>query len=64
VPGLLAGLLPRWFAWAGLVIAALAMIATLTVAFPGLAILLPIVRFPSLAWIVMAAFLLPHRRGR
>jgi hypothetical protein len=62
VPGLLAGLLPRSLAWAGLAIAALAMIATLTVAFPGLSILLPIVRFPSLAWIVLAAFLLPHRR--
>lgn len=59
VPGLITRLLPRWHAWAGLVIAALAMIATLTVALPDLSILLPIVRFPSLAWIVLAAFLLP-----
>ncbi|WP_327287946.1 hypothetical protein [Streptomyces sp. NBC_01198] len=64
VPGLLARLLPRWHAWAGLVIAALAMIATLTVAFPGLSLLLPIVRFPLLTWIVLAAFLLPaHPRS-
>lgn len=62
VPGLLARLLPRWLAWAGLVIAAFAMIATLTVAIPQLSILLPIVRFPTLAWIVIAAFLLPRQR--
>lgn len=62
VTGLLARLLPRWLAWAGLVIAALAMIATLTIAIPALSILLPIVRFPTLAWIVIAAFLLPRQR--
>ncbi|MEU4335453.1 DUF4386 domain-containing protein [Micromonospora lupini] len=62
VPGLITRLLPRWLAWAGLIIAGLAMIATLTVAFPDLSILLPIVRFPSLAWLVFAAILLPTRR--
>ncbi|MCU1577102.1 MAG: hypothetical protein JWP70_1806 [Leifsonia sp.] len=61
VPALLARLLPRWLAWAGLVIAALAMLATLSVAIPELSILLPIVRFPSLAWIVLTAFQLPVR---
>lgn len=61
VPGLIARLLPRWHAWAGLVIAGLAMVATLTVAVPELSILLPIVRFPSLIWLVLAAFLLPRR---
>lgn len=64
VPGLLARLLPPWHAWAGLVIAGLAMIATLTVAVPELSFLLPIVRFPSLAWLVLAAFLLPRHRAR
>ena len=63
VPGLLARLLPGWIAWTGLVIAALAMVATLAVAIPELSILLPIVRFPALAWIVIAAFLLPRRRS-
>jgi hypothetical protein len=62
VPGLLARLLPRWLAWSGLVLAALAFIATLTIAVPGLAVLLPIVRFPSLAWIIFAAYRLPLRR--
>jgi hypothetical protein len=62
VPGLIARLLPAWFAWTGLVIAALAVIATLTVALPALSILLPVVRFPALAWIVTTAFLLPRHR--
>lgn len=63
VPGLLARLLPRWLVWTGLVIAALAMIATLTVAIPALSVLLPIVRFPALAWIVITAFMLPRQRS-
>lgn len=58
VPGLLAGLLPRWFAWTGLAIAAVALAATLTVALPDLAVLLPIARFPSMIWLVASAFLL------
>ena len=63
VPGLITRLLPRWLAWAGLIIAGLALLATLTVALPELSILLPIVRFPSLAWIVLTAFLLPTLPG-
>lgn len=59
VPGLIARLLPRRHAQAGLVIAGLAMFATLTVALPELSILLPIVRFSSLAWLVVAAFVIP-----
>ncbi|MDN3353630.1 hypothetical protein [Actinomadura sp. DC4] len=59
VPGLLARLLPRWLAWAGLVIAAIAMVATLAVAIPGLAVLLPLARFPSFVWIIVAAYVLP-----
>jgi hypothetical protein len=61
VPGLIARLLPRWLAWTGLTIAALAMVSTLSVAIPQLSFLLPIVRFPSLAWIVLTAFQLPLR---
>ncbi|MGO2519148.1 MAG: hypothetical protein ACTH8F_03410, partial [Microbacterium sp.] len=47
VPGLLAGLLPRWLAWAGLVIAGVSVLATLAIAIPALSVLLPIARFPS-----------------
>ncbi|MCU1469620.1 MAG: hypothetical protein JWQ39_769 [Glaciihabitans sp.] len=63
VPSLIVRLLPRWLAWAGLIIAGLALVATLTVALPGLSILLPIVRFPAFAWLIAAAFLLPASRA-
>src|SRR5690606_34024500 len=58
VPALILGFLPRWLAWAGLVLAGLAMIATLAIAIPELSVLLAVVRFPALAWIVTVAFLL------
>ncbi len=64
VPGLLVRLLPRWLALAGLVIAAVCMVATLAVALPGLALLLPIARFPALAWLIAVGFLLPRERVR
>ncbi|MBZ2198244.1 hypothetical protein [Occultella gossypii] len=63
VPGLLAGLLPRWLAWAGLVIAGVAVLATLSFAVPALAFLLPIARFPTLAWLIIVAFRLPKHRA-
>lgn len=62
VPGLLAGLLPRWLAWAGLVIAGVSVLATLAIAIPALSVLLPIARFPSFAWLIVTAFLLPVTR--
>jgi hypothetical protein len=64
VPGLLLGLLPRPLAVAGLVIAALCELSTLALIWPTLAVLVPIGRFPALAWLVAAGFLLPRRRRR
>ncbi|TCO59741.1 DUF4386 domain-containing protein [Actinocrispum wychmicini] len=62
VPGMLARLLPRWLTVAGLVIAALAELATLTLLVSDAAFLLPIARFTGLAWLVIAGFLLPRTR--
>ncbi len=62
VPGLLLGLLPRPLAMAGLVIAALAELTTLSLIWPVLILALPIARFPALAWLIAASALLPHRR--
>jgi hypothetical protein len=64
VPGLLAGLVPRRLAWAGLVIAALAELATLSLLIDAAAYLLPVARFAGLAWLIAAGFLLPRRRAR
>ncbi|MBW5484196.1 hypothetical protein [Streptomyces bambusae] len=64
VPGLLAGLLPRALAVAGLAVAAVAELATLVLLVDGAALLLPVARFTGLAWLIAAGFLLPRRRVR
>jgi hypothetical protein len=57
-------LLPRPVAWAGLFIAVIAELSTLSLVFPALAILLPLARFPALIWLVVAGALLPTRRKK
>ncbi|MFE2145183.1 hypothetical protein ACFXA3_26180 [Streptomyces sp. NPDC059456] len=64
VPGLLAGLLPRAFAVAGLTVAAIAELSTLVLLVDGAAPLLPVARFAGLLWLIAAGFLLPRRRVR
>ncbi len=64
VPGLLLGLLPRAWAWAGLVIAVLGMLALFSLLTPVLYPLLPIGRFGGLIWLVAASVLLPRTRAR
>lgn len=62
VPSLIVGLVPRWLAWAGLVLAAVCEVATLTLLWDGLTPLLPIGRFLGLAWLAAVGFLLPRDR--
>ncbi|MET9958468.1 hypothetical protein ABZ128_05160 [Streptomyces sp. NPDC006326] len=64
VPGLLAGLLPRALAVAGLAVAAVAELSTLVLLADGAALLLPVARFAGLLWLIAAGFLLPRRRVR
>jgi hypothetical protein len=61
--GGLTGLLPRWVAVWGLVVALLAELATLSLIAPQASILLPLGRFPGLLWIVTAGFALPKSRS-
>ncbi|MFC4395564.1 hypothetical protein [Arthrobacter sedimenti] len=63
VPSLILGFLPRWLAWAGLVIAALSELSFLSMVFEPLEFLLPIGRFGGLVWLIAAGFLLPSRRA-
>lgn len=62
VPGVILGLLPRWLAWAGLVVAALAELSFLSLAVEPLQFLIPIGRFAGMAWLIAAGFLLPLDR--
>jgi hypothetical protein len=61
VPALILRLVPRPLAWAGLALAALAEVTTLALVWPGLSLLVPLVRFPALAWLIAVGFALPHR---
>lgn len=62
VPGLILRLFPRWLAWVGLVVAALAELSFLSLAIEPLQFLLPIGRFVGMAWLIAAGFLLPMDR--
>jgi hypothetical protein len=64
VPGLLLGVLPRAWAWAGLAIAGLSMLGVASLLTPALYPLLPVGRFGGLIWLVAASILLPTSRPR
>ncbi len=64
VPVLLVRLAWAPLVWAGLVLAALGMVSTLTLATLGLAVTLPIARFGAIAWILAISAVLPRRRPR
>jgi hypothetical protein len=64
VPGLILGVLPRPWAWAGLVIAALGMLSVLSLLTPALYPLLPVGRFGGMIWLLAASILLPQSRPR
>ena len=64
IPSLILRLVPRPLAWIGLVIGVLSMLATFSLLFPGLDLLLPVGRFGGLIWLCVVSVLLPHSRAR
>ena len=62
VPALILRLVPRWLAWAGLVLAAVAEVSFLSLVVEPLQYLLPVARFGGLLWLVAYAFLVPRSR--
>ena len=63
VPALILRFVPRWLAWAGLVIAALSELSFLSMVIEPLQFLLPVGRFGGLLWLVAVGFLLPRSRA-
>lgn len=63
VPALFLKLLPRWMSVAGLVVAAAAVPASLSLLTPALYPLIPVGRFGGLVWLVAASVLLPRDRA-
>jgi len=64
VPALVLRLVPRGICVAGLVIAALGVVALLILLVPAVGPLLPVVRFGGLVWLVAMSVLLPTSRRR
>jgi hypothetical protein len=64
VPSLILRLTPRPLAWAGLAVAAIGVISTLTLLTSALDPTLPAGRFGGLAWIIAASVVLPASRHR
>lgn len=62
VPTLILRVVPVWFAWVGLVLAAVCELSFLTMVFEPMQVLIPIGRFGSLLWLIAAGFLLPTSR--
>jgi hypothetical protein len=62
VPALILRFVPTWFAWTGLVIAALAEISFLSMVADPLQFLLPVARFGGMIWLVAYGFLVPGTR--
>jgi len=62
VPGLILGLLPRWLAWTGLVLAAVSELSAFSLLTSVLDVTLPAGRFGGLLWLVAASVLLPRSR--
>jgi hypothetical protein len=63
VPALFSGLLPRWLAIAGLVIAVLGELSCFGLIAPRFDICIPLTRFPGYLWIIAAGFALPRTRS-
>jgi hypothetical protein len=53
------GLLPRWVAYAGLVLAACGLASFVSLLVPGALFLVPLTRFPGFIWLAIAGFMLP-----
>jgi hypothetical protein len=62
VTGGIRRLLPTWMMAPGLAIAVVAELSWLTLVLPAASVLLPVARFPALAWLVVAGALLPRSR--
>lgn len=62
VPALAFGVMPRWAAWFGLIVAAVAELSSIGMLITAASPLLPLARFPALVWLVVAGFSIPNAR--
>jgi hypothetical protein len=62
VSGLIGRVLPHTVAWSGLIIAVVCEVASLSAAFDGMDLLLPVGRFGGLVWMIAVGVTLPATR--
>lgn len=62
VPCLLGNYTPKWVAWFGLILAAIAELSVLGLIIPQVTYLIPVVRFPSFIWMISTGFTLIKKR--
>jgi hypothetical protein len=55
-------LLPNWLIVFGLALALIGELSTLSLVIPGALFLIPLTRFPSFIWLILAGFQLPETR--
>jgi hypothetical protein len=63
VSGGLAGLLPRWILWSGLVLAVIAEVSTVILVVPAAVFLLPVARLLTFVWMIAVGATLPKWKG-
>jgi hypothetical protein len=63
VPALASGLLPRWLAICGLVLAVIGELSWFGLIAPPFDICIPLTRFPGYLWMIAAGFALPRTRS-
>jgi len=62
VPSLILGYLPKGWAIAGIIIAVVSEVCTLSMVLPQLSFLIPLGRFSAMLWVIVAGALLPRRQ--
>jgi hypothetical protein len=62
IPAAMIKLLPNWLIVFGLALALIGELSTLSLVIPGALFLIPLTRFPSFIWLILAGFQLPKTR--
>ena len=59
IPAAMMKLLPRWLVIFGIALAVIGELSALSLVIPGALFVIPLTRFPSFIWLIMAGFKLP-----
>lgn len=62
IPAAVMNLLPKWLIFFGLALAVIGELSALSLVIPNALVLIPLTRFPSFIWLIVAGFRLPKVR--